>query len=247
MNKMSIAFGLLVGLLLSLPLNAQGMLRIGVADSDGPPVAVIQQNNLKSGLAMEIGQALAQSLDRKAHFIVISRKRVEWALENGSVDIICNANPAWFGNAGQLGWTREIYPQVERIISPVNEAPIRSFEDLNGKRISTIRGYSYPALESAWATGKASRDAEDRLELMIKAVLSHVADAGIVTELEYSIWAREHRDSARLLRLSDFQFSSTPTMCAVSPKSIIDLAILNRAIDRLHQQGKFKSILHTYQ
>ncbi|MBV8049363.1 MAG: transporter substrate-binding domain-containing protein [Paludibacterium sp.] len=246
MNKLHISCG--TGLvLLPLAAPAAGVLLSGVADSDGPPVAVIEHNTLQSGLSKDIGQALAQAVGRRAVFAIISRKRVEWALENGSVDIVCNANPAWYDDAGQLGWTHEIFPLVERVAVPANKPPVRSIDDLVGKRISVIRGYSYPSLDPLWATGKSFRDTEDRLALLIRAITTQVADAAIVTEWEYVAWAKVHPDQARQVRLSNYQFASTPTMCAVSPKARVSVDELNRAIDRLRQQGKFKAILRDYQ
>lgn len=245
-HKPHIAYCLAL-LSLSLATWAQDPLRIGVADSDGAPIAIIEHNTLKSGLSRDIGLALGQALGRNVRFVVVSRKRVEWALEHGQVDIVCNANPAWFDDAAQLGWTREIYPQRERIATVRNAAPINGIDDLVGKRISTIRGYNYPALEPLWASGRASRSTEYRLNLMLKAVASHVADAAVVSELEYGVWASAHRAAAQQFTLSHFQLTSTPTMCAVSPGSRVRLVQLNQAIERLQQQGAFKTMLRAYQ
>ncbi|TDR72517.1 substrate-binding periplasmic protein [Paludibacterium purpuratum] len=247
MNKLHITGGLCLSLLPLLVLGQPTSLRIGVADSEGPPIAVIEQNTLKSGMSKDIGEALGQALARKVDFVIISRKRVESSLENGKVDIVCIANPVWYGDAGQLGWTREMFPLVERVAVLAGKPPVHSLGDLVGKRIGTIRGYSYPSLESMWANGKASRDTEDRLELVMKALLINVADAAIVSEQEYGVWAKANSETARQIRLSAFQFSSTPTMCAVSPQSHFSVDTLNRAIGRLQQQGKFKAILRSYQ
>ena len=104
MLKANIAV-LLVSLSLTEHVLAQNIIKIGVSDSDGPPVAQFTDNNLSSGLTMDIGNLLAKELEAKPIFVVISRKRIEWALEQGKVDLVCNANPDWYGNSSQLKWT----------------------------------------------------------------------------------------------------------------------------------------------
>jgi ABC-type amino acid transport substrate-binding protein len=110
---------LLAGAVLSLQIQAGGILKIGVSDSDAPPIVVLTPDNqaLASGLIKELGDALAGELGMKAQYVVIARKRVESTIETGKVNIVCNANPEWYGNATRLGWTREFYPQMERALS----------------------------------------------------------------------------------------------------------------------------------
>jgi ABC-type amino acid transport substrate-binding protein len=246
MNKLHIACRLFL-LMLPLACQGQGSLRVGVADSDGAPIAVISHGMLQPSLSEQIGSAIAQALDRRPDFKIISRKRVEWALENGAVDIVCNANPAWYDDAGQLNWSNEIYPQIERVAERADKPPLHTRAELAGKRISTIRGYHYPSLDTMWASGQAWRDSEESLALMMKALITQVADAAIVSELEYTVWAKANPSVAKQIRLSAFTFTSTPTMCALSPKAHIGADRINLAIDRLRQQGVFKAILRDYQ
>lgn len=233
-------------LMLAGTMSSAAGIRIGVSDSDGPPVAVIAGNRLVAGLSRDLGQGLAREMGGEAVFVVISRKRVEWALENGKVDMVCNANPAWYGDAATLGWSREIYPQIERIATLTAAAPVRRFEDLTGLRIATIRGYSYPPVEPLWTDGKAQRLEENRLELMLKTVLNRLSDAAIVSELEYAAWAGAHADAARRLRIQPLLVTSTPTMCALSPRTRLTASRVDQAIDRMRQNGRLKEILDRY-
>lgn len=225
----------------------QDVLRIGVSDSDGPPIAVVSANTLVSGLSRDLGMAMAGAMNRRPVFVVVSRKRVEWALESGTVDIVCNANPAWYEDAAELGWTQPLYPQVERIATLQSALPVRQVADLAGRRIGTIRGYTYPQIEPLWATGKAARSAEDRLPLVMKSLLSGVSDAAIVSELEFGVWARAHPSAAGSVRIHPYIVSSIPTRCAVSPRARTSVEALNKAIGQLRAQGRLKAILHAYE
>jgi ABC-type amino acid transport substrate-binding protein len=227
--------------------SGQENLRIGVADSDGPPIAVLQGNTLVSGLSRDIGTALADSMKRQPVFVVVSRKRVEWALESGAVDVVCNANPAWYEDSSALGWTQPLYPQVERIATLASATPVRQVGDLAGRRISTIRGYSYPQIEPLWANGKAARSNEDRLSLMMKSLQSGVTNAAIVSMLEFAVWARANPEAAPKIRIQPYVVSLTPTSCAVSPHATVSVSDLDRVIEQLRNQGRLKTIMQRYE
>ena len=108
---------------------------------------------------------------------------------------ICNANPVWYDDATKFQWTHELYPQIRKRRYPVAQADITKTSDLSGMRIATIHGYSYPTLENMWSTGQASRTSEERLDLMMKALTDHLADAAIVTNLNLSSGPNPHPPS----------------------------------------------------
>lgn len=234
----------------ALPAQAAAVLRIGVADSDGPPIVELAsdpQKGLAGGLYKELGEALARELDATPQFSIVSRKRVEQNIESNKVDIHCNANPLWYGNASRLGWTQELYPQVERLIALKSGTPIRRIEELSGKRIGTTRGYHYPAVEALWASGQATRVDEARIELLMKSLQKKLIDVAIHSELEFAYWARSYPFEARNLEMLPVVISTMPTMCAVAPASRYGVGELNQAITRLHRNGRLKAILRAYQ
>ena len=244
--------GLAMVLALGGALSAQAAapLRIGVADSDGPPIVELAsdpQQGLVGGLYKELGTALAEELGTAPQFLIVSRKRVEQNIETNKVDIHCNANPLWYGNASRLGWTQELYPQVERLIALKSANPVRRVEELSGKRIGTTRGYHYPAVEALWASGQAARVDEARIELLMKSLQKKLIDVAIHSELEFAYWARSYPFEARKLEMLPVTISTMPTMCAVAPASRYSVADLNQAIARLHKSGKLKTILKAYQ
>lgn len=228
---------------------AEAPLRIGVSDSDGPPLVVLSdtaERVLSGGLIRDLGEALAGELGTRAEYVVLSRNRIEPALEASRVDIVCNANPAWYGNAGRLGWTAELFPQIERLVSLRNRPDITELDQLRGRRVGTIRGYHYPALEKAWASG-ARRQDEARLDLLVKAVQKGLVDVAVYSELEFSAWARAYPFEARQFKLHPVMVSTMPTMCAVAPQSAYGVDRLNGAIGRLKDAGRLRTLVRSYQ
>ncbi|AXE35283.1 substrate-binding periplasmic protein [Chromobacterium phragmitis] len=223
-------------------------LRIGVSDTDAAPIAVLSEDGaaLTGGLARDLGTLLADEMGMKPQFTLLARRRVEPSIETGKVDIICNANPDWYSNSARLGWSHEIYPLVERVLSLKSQPTIRQFDDLAGKRIGTIHGYHYPALEYLWASNRSERTTEARFDLLFKSLEKRLSDAAVVTELTYVWWARGHAQEAANFRIHPLVVSSQPTMCALSLHSPIKLDALNRAIERLHKSGRLKTLMSRY-
>lgn len=236
-----------IALFSSTSVSAGGVMHIGVAASDGPPIAEFTAGRLSGGLSYDIGRALARAMQMEPDFVIVSRKRVESTVESGRVDLICNANPSWFANPEKLLWSREIYPQIERFASLKALPDIHDRSELAGKRIGAIRGYSYPTLDYLWAQGSSYRTDENNLELELKGVLKSVTELAIVSELEFSHWARTNPSEARRLKLHPMIVTALPTMCAVSPAASFPLIQLDQAIVLLQKSGQLKTLLKTYQ
>lgn len=229
---------------------ADSTLRIGVADSDGPPIVILGKGPNKgmiSGLSKDLGDALARALNLRPDYQVLSRNRVESAIEANKVDVVCNANPKWYSNAAKLGWTREFYPQIERLITLKSEPDITSLEQLAGKRIGTILGYHYAPLEPMWQAKRAVRVNETRIDLLMRGVQLKISDVAVDSELEFAAWAKTNPHEARALKMHPMVFTSLPTKCAVAPKSEVSVAQLDQAIERLDKNGQIKAILARYQ
>ncbi|AUH53068.1 ABC transporter substrate-binding protein [Chromobacterium sp. ATCC 53434] len=236
-------------LLMATAASQAAALRIGVADTDAPPIAVLSEdgNTLNGGLARDLGLLLADEMGMKPQFLLLARRRVEPSIETGKVDLICNANPDWFANSARLNWSHEIYPLTERVLSLKGLPPIRQPDDLAGKHIGTLHGYHYPSLEYLWSSNRSERQTEARFDLMFKSLEKRLSDVAIVTELTYVWWARGHAQEASSFKVHPLVVSSQPTMCALSPQSPVKLDQLNHAIDRLHKNGRLKTMMSRYQ
>lgn len=224
------------------------LLRVGVSESDAAPIVVLNaQRQLSSGLSKELGEALARVLDTRAQFVVLSRNRVEPALQSGKIDLICNSNPAWFINADRYGWTRDFYPQIERVVTLQNHPrTIRSSDDLAALRLGVIRGYHYPALEPLWQNHTAERANHPHLDSSLKALGLGMVDAVISSELELAAWAKRNPQPGQQLRMQPWIISTLQTKCAVAPEGQYSVSALDHAIARLEKQGEIQRILQSY-
>ncbi len=235
-------------LLAATTAQAAPPLHIGVAESDAAPIVVLNaQRQLESGLSKDLGLALAQALGSSARFSVLSRKHIEPALEQSKVDVVCNANPAWFSNAAKLGWTQDFYPQIERVVTLTSHLrTVHGSQDLAAQRVGVIRGYHYPALIPLWQNSGGIRVDHPHLDSGLKALQLGMIDAVISSELELAAWVKRNPQPGQQLRLQPWVVSVMQTRCAVAPSSRYSVAQLNQAISLLEKQGKTKRILQSY-
>jgi ABC-type amino acid transport substrate-binding protein len=124
---------------------------------------------------------------------------------------------------------------------------ITRVEQLEGKRIGTILGYHYPALEPMWKAGRSTRVNDLRTDLLMRALMVKVTDVAIESELEFATWAKANPHESRALKMHPMVFTSTPTMCAVSLKGNVTVRELNLGIDKLEKTGQIRGILKRYQ
>jgi ABC-type amino acid transport substrate-binding protein len=226
-------------------------LTIGVAESDGPAIVKLAgsdaQPTVVGGLSREIGDSLAHALGTRPRYQVLSRNRVDSSLEQSRVDVVCNANPAWYRSPDQLGWTNELYPQIERLVSKTSMSNIQRVDQLAGHRVGTILGYSYASVEPLWHSHQASKVSDTRADLQMKSLLVGVTDVAINSELELDASAQSHPKEARQVKMHPMTLTVLPTMCAVAPKSAWSVAQLNQAIAELNRTGEIKTIFRRYQ
>lgn len=223
-------------------------LRVGVSESDAAPIVVLDaRHELASGLSRELGDALASALATRAEFVVLSRNRIEPALQAAKVDVVCNANPAWYINGERYGWTRDFYPQIERIVT-LKQHPrtIRSSDDLTALRLGVIRGYHYPNLAPLWDNHTAERANHPHLDSSLKALGLGMVDAVISSELELAAWVKQNPQAGQQLRMQPWVVSTMQTQCAVAPGGRYSVDQLDQGIARLEKQGDLHRILQRY-
>jgi len=92
-----------------------------------------------------LGTALAHHMGRKVRFIGLPRKRMAAALVAGEGDILCGFTPEWM--PGALEWSHPFIPVGDVLLSSANVPAPTRIEELKGKRIGTVLGFSYPDVE----------------------------------------------------------------------------------------------------
>lgn len=231
-----LAAPLLVPLLATLPGPARaepGELRFVVKNEDLPvsnPAAVQRFQEL-------LGTALAHNLGRKVRFIGLPRKRMAAALAAGEGDVLCGYTPDWM--PGALEWSHPFIPVGDVLLSSASVPAPAHIEELKGKRIGTVLGFSYPDVEKKLG-GDFLRDDAPSSPLSLRKWQLGRSDYVLAPRatVDKMIAAGGLPPGAHLLPVNEIK-----TMCAVPPHGNVSLKELNGAIDALEKSGEMARLL----
>lgn len=236
---------LLWPLLLTLALGGQALraapLVMVVDQATEMPMSRFQGATLVGGVHFDLGQLLAERLGRELSFHAVPRKRVVEALVRGDGDFVCLYMPAWL--SGPLSWSQPFFRQTEVIATRIEVPAPQQFGDLKDQRIGTVNGFVYVELSQALGAHFLREDAPNagaNLRKLAAHRLDHVVVEGRL--LAYSL--RQGQPPLRLHpRLEVYSIS---THCALGPKASIGLTELDRAIERMQQDGSLQALYSSY-
>lgn len=223
-------------------------LRYGVAESMGYPFFVAGSGSTPhSGLLIELGDAIARQMNMGMVAMPLPRRRVEPALYQGKIEMLCYFSPSWAEQPEKLAWSIAMLPQVERVVAPkggrMGSAPNWEFE---GKRVALQLGYHYPALQPMIDLGKTVRVDQSRVALQFRSLEIKMADLLITSEGEIEGYFNENPNARSEYDVSHSAFSVTPTHCAIGRPSRLSVAEIDKAIARLQSSGDMDRMAKRY-
>ncbi|MBC7464787.1 MAG: transporter substrate-binding domain-containing protein [Bdellovibrio sp.] len=127
--------------------------KFGVSPSyDIPFLFIDKETGDMRGLSIDLIQQIAKKMNVTAEVISLPRNRVEAALADGSIDIICYSNPAWTKHPELFKWSDPILELSDHLVRYHKAAPIKSLSELKGQSVGTVANYFYekitPLVES---------------------------------------------------------------------------------------------------
>jgi ABC-type amino acid transport substrate-binding protein len=184
-----------------------------------------------------LGAALAHNMGRKVRFIGLPRKRMAAALAAGEGDILCGYTPDWM--PGALEWSHPFIPVGDVLLSSANVPAPTRLEELKGKRIGTVLGFSYPDVEKKLGADFLRDDAPSSPLSLRKWTLGRS---------DYVLAPRSTVDKMIAAGAMPPGFHTLPvneikTMCAVPQHGNVSLKELNSAIDALEKSGEMARLL----
>jgi ABC-type amino acid transport substrate-binding protein len=215
-------------------------LRVLVDTGTEMPMARFRSGALVEGIHRDIGLELGAKLRMPVRFVALPRKRIERALLDGEADILCSYVPEWLG--ARFTWSQPFVPIVQVLVTNKTAERPHSIEDLRGKPVGTVLGYSHP--EMAVLGKQFIRVDGATTEQNLRKL-----GAGRV---QYALTGKSFLEYR--MKLNDPIMSIHPPMvistymgrCALSPRSSLRLAELDGAISALVKDGGLNAILAKY-
>jgi ABC-type amino acid transport substrate-binding protein len=193
------------------------------------PMSRIEDGRLVDGVHKMMGEALARGTGRELRFLLLPRKRIVKALQDGQADILCGYTPEWIG--GDFLWTDPVFTAEEVLVTDA---------DLRGQPIGTILGYQHPEIEKILETGFIRDDSpnmETNLEKLARGRVHHILIARGVLDYRQRLRAIPLKLHPPLLA------ASFTTRCALSRKGRLSLEEANRAIAAAAKDGTLAQIV----
>ena len=202
------------------------------------PMSRMEDGRLTDGVHKMLGEMLARGTGRELRFLLLPRKRIAKALQEGEADILCGYTPEWI--EGDYLWTIPVFTAEEVLVTDASQPRPRSIADLRGQPIGTILGYQHPEIEAILGAGFVrdnSPNMETNIEKLARGRVHHILIARGV--LDY----RQRLRAIPLKLHPPLTAASFETRCAVSRRGHLALADANRAIAAAARDGTLARIM----
>lgn len=230
-----------VGLVLAAGGVAAQPLVMVIDSATEMPMARIQNQRISGGMNHELGGLLARQMGREIRYLAVPRKRVVETLARGEGDFVCTYKPAWL--PGPLQWSQAFFRQSEVVATRRSATRPRQIEDLRGQRVGTVLGFVYSELDSTLGAGFVREDAPNALANLRKLSVGHLSHAVV----EGRLLSHTLKSGQLPLDLHPrLEVSRLLTHCALGPRAQVSLVELDRAIDRIRQDGSLQLLYARY-
>lgn len=221
--------------------HAAPPLKILVDSSTAMPMALIADSQVIGGIHRDVGLAIARELHAQPVFILLPRKRIPVALQQGKGHIACHFLPEWL--PGEFDWSEPFMPNALLLLSNAWVPRPGSVAELRRVPIGTVLGFVYPDVERVLGADFVREDAVDATRNLLKfdAGRSNHALTGEVF-LRY----QQGRNKLALGVQNPLVVKRYLASCAVSRATPYPLAQINRAIHSVRERKEMDAIYDKY-
>lgn len=222
----------------------QTPLRFSISDSSTMPMISLDNGQPTGGILHDVHQSIAEKLGRKAKQQVISRTRIKSLLVNGEVDVNCYTNPAWLAiELPNYRWSVPFMAQ-QTVLVARKKTPAIGLHHLQGERIGTVLGFTYPDVDARFLNGTLIRDdARTENQGLMKVEAGRVRYA-VSTQVALDWFNRNQPEDSRL-RVVD-RINEFSVHCIVRDEPDVPATEILTAMQELKDAGTFDAILSRY-
>lgn len=234
-----------IAMLLSAATPAVEPLRISWGSHNAPPYALVADGKLVGGVIHDIGNALGKRLQVPAVFVNVPRARYEEQLLSGAIDLVCITHPDWVRQPAALAWSPPLFSESDIIVQPAGTLPWASPEQLAGKRLGTILGFRYPALEAMFTAEKIRRDDASSLDSNLQRLQLGRVDAVVDANIPVYYWLIRNNQLGTL-PVAGFTVSRHDVHCAISRQASVGHQRVVSVFTQLVADGTLNAIVSRY-
>lgn len=202
------------------------------------------------GIMPEILRTVAEEHGYTVKMAYYPEKRGRLMLRNGTIDAYCNSKK-WMQHPDSYRWTTKVITSEDVIVcSKKHPLLFESPEDLHGKDIGVVLGFSYPTLETQFKKHTIHRHYAPSTEHLLQMVSRGHID-GVVTNRIVANWILHTNQTfhANDFHISDATVDSAPYGFVFSnSRNWSDfISIFNKELNAMREDGRLAAILAQYQ
>lgn len=210
------------------------------------PFAEVQQGQVKGGILFELMNRIAARAGAEPRFVILPSRRVDRALEEGTVDLHCPISPSWYTNPPPAErWTVPLL-RIDDVLlaAPGQDGRPPAFESMRQVNVGVVLGYRYPTLEAWFDGGQLRREIAPTQEKVLEKLMLGRMPYGVTNRFVAEWFNRQRSAKERMLIVKTVD--SAQTHCLLAPKTGIAAARINKAVREVVESGELAAILARY-
>lgn len=213
-----------------------------------PPYSYQDGDGRATGIAVDVmRQVMAQSGNR-VEFVFHPARRLNVLLDEGRLDLNYADSPLWNAeDAAQRFVYSQPYLQVREYLYFLGDHPARHLPiaQMRGLRIGVVRGYAYPSLDGALASGQLDKLETSRDHALLELLVRRRVDAvAMVDEVFIDQLAARKLEPEGFTRGA--QLSDAPLVIKLQRRHADQLPRLDAALQALIRSGEVERIRRRY-
>lgn len=205
------------------------------------PMAFIADSKVVGGIHRDVGLALARELNAEPQFVVMPRKRIPGALQQGKGHIACHFLPEWL--PGDFDWSEPFMPNALLLLSNARVPRPANLSTLRGIPIGTVLGFVYPDVERILGSEFVREDAADATLNLMKF---DAGRANYALTGEVFLRYQQGRNGLAVHVQDPLVVKRYLASCAVSRTTPYPVAEINRAIRGIRDRKVLEAIYEKY-
>lgn len=219
--------------------------KFDVGMQEWPPYSYYKSTK-DMGIMPEVFMRIMTKMNLTSEIVKLSEERAYKNMIEGNTDARPKAKE-WVKLPDQFLWSDEVIPAEDVIILPI-ESKFVALENLEGKIIGTVRGYSYPIMSSFFDTKKMQRDDSRDTASMLNALNIKHSDAAITNREVFYWYKRNSPELVTNLYASEIVVGSVPYRFQFT-KNIFwteKIALINKILDEMKKNGEIEQIVQKH-
>jgi polar amino acid transport system substrate-binding protein len=196
------------------------------------------------GIYPEIIDEISRRINIPYERVYLPPGRIYEDFRNGVFNVECGCSPLWRTSEKDVSLYTNPYAQdiTSIVFRKGDEFPVKSPDDLIGKKLGTVIGYVYPSLNNLFKKGSIEReDASDEKSLMEMLVNNRV-DAILITKTVCQYYAKELKYNITI----GYTEEDLPIQIRIQNKDKDLVDKFNAAINRMLSDGTISKIYARY-